>query len=156
MKKTFLFFLLAIVFNTAINAQNKPEYSIGFLLDKNTSEVELILDSLQEEIAAVVGEDAIINFSNANRLVNNFDASLAEDNYNTYLNSNIDIIIAFGVINNQVISKNETFKKPTILFGSVSEELSERPDEDTTTNIKNFTRVITNQSYTKDIKTLRA
>ena len=155
MKRTYLLFLIAILFNIAINAQNKPVYSIGFLLDKNTSEIELILDGLQEEIKAVVGEDAIINFSKSNRLVNNFDAALSEENYNTYLNSNVDIIIAFGVINNKVISKNKTFKKPTILFGTRSEELAEIPIEETTSNIKNFTTLITNQSYTNDLKTFK-
>lgn len=155
MKRTYLFFLIAILFNIAIYAQNKPNYNIGFLLDKETTEIDALLDGLEEEIKAVVGEDAVINFSSANRLVNDFDSAVAEQHYNTYLNSEVDIIIAFGLINNKIITKRKSYSKPTILFGDTSQELVGTINGDTTTKIENFTTIISNQSYSNDLKTFK-
>jgi outer membrane protein TolC len=152
MKRTYLFFLITILLGISTNAQNKPEYNIGFLLDKNTVEIEALLNNLEEEITAVVGEDAVINFSNTKRLVNDFDLVLAEQNYNTFLSSEVDIIIAFGVINNKIISKKKSFDKPTILFGSTSQELIETVKLDKSSKIENFTTIISNQSYTNDLE----
>lgn len=155
MKRTYLFFLIAILFNIAVYSQNKPQYNIGFLLDKETVETDVLLHILEEEIMAVVGEDAIINFSKTNRLVNDFDVAVAEQNYNTYLNSEVDIIIAFGIINNNIITKREHFSKPTILFGDTSKELLETANSEIPNNIENFATIISNQSYGDDLATFK-
>ena len=75
-------------------------YQIGFLLDKTSTEVNGLLDELKIEIKAVVGEDAIIEFPDQSLLVNNFDSAAALQNYNTLINNDTDIIIAFGIVNN--------------------------------------------------------
>ena len=155
MKRTYLFFLIAILFSISSYSQNKSEYNVGFLLDKNSPEIEFLLNNLENEISAVVGEDAVINFSNTKRLVNDFDIALAEQNYNAFLNSEVDIIIAFGVINNKIISKKKSFYKPTILFGSTSQELLETIDAKVTSKIENFITIISNQSYTNDLRVFK-
>ena len=86
-------------------------------------------------------------------MVNNFDSSTALNNYNVLVENNTDIIIAFGVVNNAVISKIGTYQKPTIVFGALSEELL--TDESLVSNITNYTSIVTSQSYTEDIKLLQ-
>lgn len=144
-------FLLAL--NTFVFCQTKT-YEIGFLLDKDNSEIEVLVTQLTKEIEAVVGEDAVVSFLPENRLVNNFDTQLAAANYQTLLNNNTDIIIAFGAVNNLVITKLEQFEKPTILFGTVSKELLKKMTE-APSNIPNFTSIVTLQSYEEDLNILK-
>ncbi|WP_299228987.1 TolC family protein [uncultured Psychroserpens sp.] len=133
-------------------SQNKT-YQIGFLLDRNSPEIEGLLQELSNEISAVVGEDAIIEFPTKSRLVNNFDTTIALGNYNTLLQNNTDIIIAFGIVNNAVISKQTSYQKPTIVFGALSEELL--TDETMGDKVENYTSITTSQSYAEDIKLLQ-
>ena len=118
-----VFFLFAFLFSVSISAQTKEEYSIGILLERNTGEILNLLEGLKKEIINVVGEDAEVNFSDSKILINNFNLDVAETNYKTLVNGDVDIILSFGVSNNKVIVKQAPFLKPTILFGSVSEEL---------------------------------
>lgn len=138
---------------TAFSFGQSKTYRIGYLLDKNSDEIEGLLKELSNEISAVIGEDAVIEFPESSKLINNFDKSLALSNYNTLLQNQTDIIIAFGIINNNVISKLGYYQKPTIVFGALSEELIE--DDTTISNIKNYTSIVTSQSYTEDIKLLQ-
>ena len=49
----YLFFLFTFLISIANWAQTKAEYSIGFLLEKNTGEIESLLEGLKKEITAV-------------------------------------------------------------------------------------------------------
>lgn len=144
--------LFLICFCYSAIAQTKT-YKIGYLLDKTSVEIEGLLVELSKEIAAVVGEDASIEFPANSKLVNDFDLNRARTNYDTLLNNDIDIIVAFGIINNTVISKDGAFPKPTIVFGALSEEFIS--DDTTISEIKNYTLITTSQSYTKDLKLLK-
>ncbi len=148
------FFLFAFLFSLSIQAQTKSEYSIGFLLEKDTGEVKNLIAGLKKEIIRVVGEDAELKFSESNVLINDFDLVLAEKNYNTLLNGDVDIILVFGITNNKVVFKQGNYPKPTILFGASSRELLNSLEEGFATNIKNFTAIITPQSYKNDLRTL--
>ena len=128
-------------------------FKIGILTDKLDGRSAPLLNQLKAEIKAVVGEDATIDFSQENILSNNFNLKSALENYQTLLNNNVDIIIAFGVVNNNVISKLGTYEKPTIVFGALSEEL--RNNETTATHINNYTSLITSQSYSDDLRLLK-
>ena len=147
-----LSFLLSFFITTLTFSQDKT-FRIGFLLDKNSVEINELMNKLSDEISAVVGEDAVLEFHEVSKLVNNFDSSTALNNYNVLVENNTDIIIAFGVVNNAVISKIGTYQKPTIVFGALSEELL--TDESLVSNITNYTSIVTSQSYTEDIKLLQ-
>jgi len=114
--------ILFLLFQITAFSQSKT-YQIGYLLDKSNIEIDSIVDKLSNEIRAVIGEDATVEFKSKNKLVNNFNTDLALVNYNELLLNDTDIIIAFGAVNNLVITEQKEFKKPTILFGSVSSEL---------------------------------
>ena len=148
----YLSIIFFLGFQLLLFSQTKT-YEIGYLLDKTSPEIEILLNELTNEITAVVGEDAVVTFPKQSKLINDFSTDKALQNYNILLNNSTDIIIAFGVVNNTVISKFDTFKKPTIVFGALSEELSDKVSE--TSNIPNFTSIITTQSYTEDLKTLQ-
>ena len=126
-------------------------YKVGLLLDKSTVEVDGLLESLIEEVSAVVGEDAILEFPNTSILYNNFDAATALRNYKALVQNDIDIIIAFGTVNNSVISKIGTYQKPTIVFGTLSEELL-GSDKSGLSDVTNYISITTSQSYSEDLK----
>ncbi len=147
--------VVSLIFTTLMFSQTKQTYNIGFLLDYKTPEIKPLLTLLQKEIKDVVGEDAIINFPETNVLINNYSIEKARANYNTLVNNDTDIIIAFGITNNEVVSKLKTHKKPTILFGSVNKDFNYFDDSKEISGISNFTYLVVPQSYEKDLSVLK-
>lgn len=148
-------FLIFTVFISTIfqSFSQSKVFEVGFLLDKSTPEIESILNELENEIRVVVGEDATVHFSEKNRLTNEFNVALALKNYKQFLASDVDIIIAFGVVNNLIISQQTLFPKPTILFGVLSKELAEKQNFET--EIKNLTSIISIRSFQEDLEILK-
>ena len=147
--------VLALLFTVVSFSQTKNRYNVGFLFDKQTTEVTQLLFSLQDEIKAVVGEDAIIEYAAENVLVNQYNLEKANLNYQTLLNNDTDIIIAFGLVNNQLISNLSDHKKPTILFGAVNNDFDHFTDNNTTSGVFNFTYLIAPQSFKEDLQALK-
>ena len=131
-------------------SQSKKNYNIGILVDNRTVEMEPLFKTMQDQIIAVVGEDANVTFSEQNTLVNNYSLIKAEQNYNTLIANNTDIILAFGVVNNEIISKQSIHKKPTILFGAVNRDFSTIDLNKVSSGISNFTYLIESESYKED------
>ncbi|MEM6514795.1 MAG: TolC family protein [Bacteroidota bacterium] len=149
-----LYFTLIIgVFAFCLTFGQNKEYKIGLLLDKSTSETDSLLTDLEKEIKAVVGEDANLYFPDNYRLNNNFNATLAFTNYQNLIESDVDIIIAFGLVNNLVISKLGKHDKPTIIFGNSNLELS--LDENAEQNSANLFTITFPLSYEEDLVTLK-
>ncbi|MCE2613263.1 TolC family protein [Flavobacteriaceae bacterium D16] len=152
MKKLLICFLLLPFL--CISQTNKV-YDIGILIDKNQPELSQLLEELKKEVKAVVGEDAEVRFPREFLLANELNMERAEINYNQLLTSDIDIILAFGPINNVVIAKQEEYPKPTILFGAVNEDFLSIETTNETSGIPNFTYLIVNRSYNKDLVTFK-
>ena len=146
---------LALLFTIVSFSQTENIYNVGFLFDKQTPEVTQYLSVLQKEIKAVVGEDALIMFSSDNTLVNNYSFDKATANYNTLINNNTDIIIAFGVVNNELISKIEKHKKPTILFGAANKDFNHFTNFKKKSGVFNFTYLLSQQSFKNDLMRLK-
>ena len=151
MKKLLLSVFLIIPL--MIFGQEKPVYNIGILTDINNPELIPLLNELKEEITNVVGEDAIIRFPDEYLLANNLDPETAREEYQKLLDSDVDIILAFGLVNNALMLEQESFPKPTILFGSVNSDFLDIDEEDQTTGIENFIYLITSGSYVDDLAT---
>lgn len=149
----YLTVLFCLVIYSFALAQDKS-YKVGFLLDKTNDRIGLLLDDLEEEITAVIGEDAIILFPDNNRYTNNFDPSLAQTQYNTLVNE-VDIIIAYGVIANEVLASRKAYPKPTILFGTADEEFFEN-GKHIKHNVENFTSIVTPLSYKEDLQSFKS
>ena len=154
MKKYFL--LIALISCIAAFAQIKETYRIGILLDSRADKSEQLLLGLKSEIKAVIGEDAEIIFPDEMLLANDFDVARAAQNYNKLIAGNADIILAFGQVNNVVLSKIETFLKPTILFGSVNKDFDLFDLDKSTVSISNFTYLVIPHSFKKDLSALKA
>lgn len=153
MKKYLLLVSLMVV--TVAFSQTKKNYNIGLLVDSKSEESSKLLSRLKDEVKAVVGEDATISFSEPNVLINDFSLEKATANYNTLLNGDVDIILAFGLVNNTVISKLKTYPKPTILFGAINKDFAFIDTSKQTSVISNFTYIILPQSYKRDLNSLK-
>ncbi|MGB5820776.1 MAG: TolC family protein [Saonia sp.] len=154
MKKTPLTPLLLLFLIVSGFGQAPKEISIGFLVDSSSEESEGLFVRLQQEITSVVGEDATIVFKEA--LVNQYDLGKAKANYDALINDDTDMIVAFGAINNIVITQQEVHRKPTILFGAVNNDLIKIDRDKQSSGIKNFTYLIASQSYKEDLETFKA
>ena len=146
-------FICFFVFATSFG--QKQSFTIGILLDKRAEKLDPIFKQLQEQITAVVGEDAIILFPEENILANNYDLQRAEQHYQSLLANDTDIILAFGVVNNKIISNRSTYQKPTILFGAVNRDFHNIDITKKTSGIKNFTYFIESESFLNDFETFK-
>lgn len=147
--------ILVVIFATAAPAHSKRHFEIGLLLDSKTPEVAPLLGALEEEIRAVLGEDATIAFSAQNILSNDYNLEVAQENYDALLNSNTDIILAYGVVNSMIISKQLNHLKPTILFGVINKDFMPIIDDNQSSGIRNFTYITASHSFKEDLATLR-
>lgn len=152
MKKQLTIMLLFLV--TIVSAQKKT-YTIGILLDNRTEELNPSLLQLQNQIKAVVGEDATINFPTDNILTNYYDLERAQQNYNQLLANETDIILAFGMLNNKVISNQNSHQKPTILFGAINRDFNTIDFDKSTSGIQNFTYLVESASFLDDFSTFK-
>lgn len=150
--KKYLSWLFLLITALAFS-QTKPTYSIGVIADNRSPKLSPLFDQLKNEVQSVVGEDATIIFPDEGLLFSNFDLQTAKENYSRLINDeNIDLILAFGVVNNQIISKQTTHAKPTILFGAVNRDFNNIDLNKKSSGIENFTYLIASESYQEDLK----
>lgn len=147
--------IILFVYSTIAISQSKKTYNIGVLVDFQTKELAPIFDKLETQVRSVVGEDAIINFRRDYNLVNNYSLQKAEENYNQLLANDTDIILAFGPINNQIISNLKVHQKPTILFGAVNRDMNTIDITKETSGVENFTYLLESESYHDDFVKLK-
>ena len=155
-RRLLLLAILVCAFPLDLFAQQKPVVKIGVLVDLFTAESEVLRNDLQAEVLAVVGEDATVEFPEEYILTNFLNPEDAERNYQTLLDSDVDIILAFGPLNNQILSGKTEYPKPTILFGTVNLDLIDFDITVSTSGIPNFNYLITSQSYRLDIETFKS
>lgn len=142
----FIFLLLGLSIGLA---QNKETFTIGILADERSEENEPLLKKLQEEITAVVGQNADIVFKEP--IENGYDLNVAKANYETLEASDVDLILAFGVINNIALYQQKEYAKPIIVFGSVNSDFIPLPEGQKTSGINNIAYIIAPISYKKDL-----
>lgn len=147
--------LLFVICFCQLSFASTKTYKIGFLLDRKTEKTTNLLAKLQNQISVVVGEDAKIIYPSDGTLVNESKLEQARKNYNSLIQSDADIIIAFGAANNEIISRLKTHKKPTILFGAVNRDVNALDVAKKTSGIKNFTYLIESESYKNDLQKLQ-
>ncbi len=147
---------VGLLYPTAALAQTADTVNIGILVDALAEESAPLADTLAAEIAAVLGPDVVVLLSPENVLVSEFDPATAQATYQAHLDSEVDIILAIGLVVGQVVSRELEFPKPTIVFGALNVDLIDLPDDRPTSGIDNFTYVVTSHSYTRDLTTLNS
>ncbi|MGJ8736992.1 TolC family protein [Zobellia laminariae] len=153
MKKQILI-LLVLLFTQLLVAQVRT-YNVGILVDVRNEKIDSLLVNLKTQIKTVVGKDAIINFSEKNMLVNDFDFTKAKQQYNQLVANETDIILAFGIVNNELVIKQETHKKPTVLFGAINKDFNRIDLSKNKSDINNLTYLVEEESYKNDLKKLK-
>nr|WP_298929709.1 TolC family protein [uncultured Allomuricauda sp.] len=148
MKKRLLVVLLLVGVSISF-AQNTKTVTIGILADETSVENAPLLEKLQNEITAVVGQDAKVVFKDP--IENGFDLDTAKSNYLAMEASDVDIILVFGVINNIALYQQKVYAKPVIVFGSVNSDFIDLPKDQKTSGINNIAYIIAPLSYAKDL-----
>ncbi len=148
MKKSLIFFF-ALIFQLNYS----QSVTIGLLTDKDTPEVQPLLEQLKTEISAVLGQDKTVSFKEV--LSNNYNLETARANYQSLVHSDADIILAFGVMDNIVLSQQESYTKPVIVFGSINSDFINLQPEQRTSGINNITYIIAPLSYKKDLEAFK-
>lgn len=155
LKSIFLALICSSLFYSGAFAQNKPDFPIGILLEERSAEIEALLPQLQKEIIAVVGEDATVSFPEKWILSNNNDRKKAEENLKLLNAQGPEMILAFGAINSVVVTKQQSFPKPTLLFGAVPADFISITARRESSGINNFVYLITSHSLREDLNAFR-
>lgn len=146
--------VLSIIFSLLFGFSYSQTITIGILTDKSTIQTKPLLEQLKTEITAVLGQERKVVFKEV--LENNFNKETAETNYNAFINSDADIILSFGVVNNIVLYQLKKYPKPTIVFGSVNSDFINLPKNQNTSNINNVAYLIAPYSYTSDLDVFKS
>ena len=144
------FIITTIAFLATFFCYAQKTYNIGILLDQRTKKVDSLIGQLQFQVRAVVGVDAQIRFPKEYLLVNEFDPTRAIQNYNQAANG-VDLVLVFGLVNNNVIGGLDSYPIPTVLFGALNEDLSDLDFSLTQSGIPNFTYLIEKESFNEDL-----
>lgn len=153
MYKTIL--IILICFFSPFETSAKKTFNIGMMLDNKSNQTSVLLNRLKDQIKAVVGEDGTIHFPADSLFVNHFDLKMATDQYQQLIKKDLDMIIAFGVITNEVVSKQKKHAIPTILFGAINQDYNDLDITKKASGIKNFTYLIESESYKEDLSKLK-
>lgn len=129
---------------------------IGVLVDQPPADLGTLFAQMTAEITAVVGTAATIRAEPQNVRANGYDPAVAETIYQEMVDGDIDVILAFGPVTSSVVSGRPVYEKPTVLFGGVNRDLLELPEGGATSGIPNFTYIISDESYVRDVQTLRS
>ena len=122
----FLFFLLL---TPEICAQSQKErVVIGVLVDDQQQRANIGIEQLKRELDALLGAKYHIQILEDNILSADWSASVAAKNYDHLMeDSDIDIIIGFGVLTGSVIAQKGTYQKPVIALGIFDPQLQGLP-----------------------------
>lgn len=148
MQKLILLVCLTFVLGYGI-AQNKT-VTIGIISDIQTSDSKLLLQQMKNNIEAVAGKENNIVFKDV--LENNFDFDTASSNYNSLLNDDTDIILAFGIMNTIMLYKKQNYPKPIVVLSPINRDFIEVNENQKTSNVNNITYLITPFSFSDDLK----
>ncbi len=146
-RQVVLVFLLMAV--AMVSAQSTKTVTIGILADEASVENAPLLEKLQNEITAVVGQDAKVVFKDP--IENSFDLEKAKANYLELEASDVDLMLVFGVINNIALYQQKTYAKPVVVFGSVNSDFIPLPEGQKTSGVNNITYIIAPLSYSEDL-----
>jgi outer membrane protein len=152
-------FLAAILFFAisaqTLQAQVKKDVTIGIVLDGVLAEAPMLLDQLKTELNRLlesrynvrVPADIILNANwSSARAAANY-AELVED-------SEVDIILGFGIISSAVIAREKRYAKPVIVLGLINPDIHDlAPFEENSSGLDNFSYILYKQSVRRDLDT---
>ncbi|PIE01976.1 MAG: hypothetical protein CSA81_09520 [Acidobacteria bacterium] len=127
--------------------------SIGILGEVREQKGDEAFLKLIQEVKAVTGSEVTVTYDPAFFLPSENKIEQSEQNYQFLVQSpEIDIILAYGPINNFVLSKKTSFPKPVILFGVVNAESISLYETDKIKAVPNLCRILTPFSFKRDLE----
>ena len=131
----------------------KIKVNIGVLIDGEGSQNKEMLNKLQQELSTVLGSKYRISIPTNKTLSANWSLVGAKKHYLKLVrDSEVDIIIAAGILTSSVVLQEETYRKPVIAIGVV-DPLPQRlnPTSQGISGVKNLTYILFNHSLTNDL-----
>lgn len=151
-KRFFLSFLLFLLLIQVYG--QKKVYEVGFLLDHTNPSVDMLFEQLKDQIRAVVGEDAIVNFSPENIYINNYNLETARVQYEK-IKTSADIIFVIGLYNTMLMLEQQKFPVPTIVVSTIRSEITGVDLSRETSGINNLTFLAPSGSFKEDLAQLK-
>lgn len=140
---------MALLLVTNIAAQERKQYTIGLLGDQIGKDYQQQIAELKSNIRAVLGEFATVDFRDI--LLNNYELEKARINYRQLVEEGVDIVLAFGLVNNMALGERDSFPVPTLALGLANADFINIPENQNYTGINNLNYLVAPVSYYDDL-----
>lgn len=140
---------MALLLVTNIAAQERKQYTIGLLGDQIGKDYQQQIAELKSNIRAVLGEFATVDFRDI--LLNNYELEKARTNYRQLVEEGVDIVLAFGLVNNMALGERDSFPIPTLALGLANADFINIPENQNYTGINNLNYLVAPVSYYDDL-----
>lgn len=140
---------MALLLVTNIAAQERKQYTIGLLGDQIGKDYQQQIAELKSNIRAVLGEFATVDFRDI--LLNNYELEKARTNYRQLVEEGVDIVLAFGLVNNMALGERDSFPVPTLALGLANADFINIPENQNYTGINNLNYLVAPVSYYDDL-----
>lgn len=141
--------VMALLLITNSFAQERKQYTIGLLGDQISTDYEQRIAELKSNIRAVLGEFATVDFREI--LLNNYELEKARANYRQLVEEDVDIVLAFGLVNNMALGERDSFPVPTLALGLANADFINIPENQNYTGINNLNYLVAPVSYYDDL-----
>jgi len=157
-KKTLFILCIIFLFSQSFQqnwAQNKKAVTIGIVHDGLAISLDTFLENLNNELLTLLGSKYNVQIPADKILDADWSAKNASVCYNRLnQDSQVDIILGFGVLSSSVIAQEKTFPKPVIVLGIINPEIYHIASvSQSSSGISNFSYILINQSVERDIDT---
>ncbi|WP_462248502.1 TolC family protein [Ekhidna sp.] len=149
---TLIPFATLLLLSFLIQAQQKERVEIGILADQFTSETDLLIEKLQQEIRSVVGEDAELVFPKDLMLESHFNPKESATNYDQLVAKGCDIVLVFGIVDYVVLTQKSDFTIPTIVFGGAPNDFGNQKPQKS----KNLALLSDSHTIANDLNSLKS
>ena len=132
-----------------LTGQEKRQYTIGMLGDQISTDYDARIAELQSNIRAVLGEVATVEFRDI--LLNGYELERARTNYQQLVDEQVDLVLAFGLVNNMALGERDDFPIPTLALGLANADFIDIPKNQNYTGIDNLNYLVAPVTYYDDL-----
>ncbi len=150
LKWIFLFLCIVLIPFHSYAAINKVRP--GIIIDNESLDSKLLIENLKKELNAIL--PGKVQVSDEFVLNSQWSIKKARKNYEDLVkNTDVNIIIAFGILSSSVVIEETRFPKPTMAVGIVEPDVQGLTiQKNNQSNINNLTYILFNQSLKRDLK----
>ena len=154
LKSSFAFLILLLIPIIAYPQTDDRATKIGIIADFQQTEIANLIEKIQAESQALLGNQYTLDFKSGPDSFINWDKKMAQKQLAKFLSDpSIDMIIGVGVVSSAELALSGPYQKPVIATMILDPELQRIPLTDqNTSGVKNLNYVVAPADFYRDLK----